>query len=49
MVRNPFETVTVKAKIQNILDEKIEIEQGGIVTFEEKPGTQYALSVEWRY
>ncbi|MEQ8858564.1 MAG: TonB-dependent receptor [Pseudomonadales bacterium] len=45
----PYETVTVKAKVQNILDDEIEIEQGGIVTFLEKPGTQFAVSFEWRY
>ena len=45
----PYETVTVKAKIQNILDEEIEIEQDGVTTFLEKPGTQYAVSFEWRY
>lgn len=45
----PFENAVVKAKVQNILDESIEIEQAGITAFEEKPGTQFAISFEWNY
>ena len=45
----PSETLTVKAKLQNILDETIEIQRAGVVTFEEKPGAQISASVQWAF
>ena len=43
----PTDTITVKAKVQNILQEKIEIERQGVVTFEEDPGSTFAISFQW--
>ena len=43
----PTETVTVKAKVQNLLGEEIEIERAGVVTFAEDPGMQFGLSFSW--
>jgi outer membrane receptor protein involved in Fe transport len=43
----PTDSLTFKAKAQNILGEKIEIERQGVLTFEEDPGTTYVLSVQW--
>lgn len=41
------ETLTFKLKALNLLDETITIERGGVVTYEEDPGTSYSLSFEW--
>lgn len=43
----PTDALTFKAKAQNILGEKVEIEREGVLTFEEDPGTTYVLSVQW--
>jgi outer membrane receptor protein involved in Fe transport len=43
----PTDTITVKAKVQNILGEKIEIERSGVTTFEEDPGSTFAISFQW--
>jgi hypothetical protein len=43
----PTDTITFKAKAQNVLGEKIEIERAGILTFEEDPGTSFAIGVQW--
>ena len=40
---------TVKFKVQNLLDETIEIERAGVVTFAEKPGTTVALKVKYDF
>ena len=45
----PTETLSVKAKLRNILDQTIEIQRESIVTFEEDPGPAIALSVKWEY
>jgi len=44
----PTDAITVKAKVQNILQEKIEIEREGVVTFEEDPGSTFAISFQYR-
>jgi len=44
----PTDTITVKAKVQNLLQEKIEIEREGVVTFEEDPGSTFAISFQYR-
>jgi hypothetical protein len=36
----PTDTITLKLKAQNLLDESITIERNGIVTYEEDPGFQ---------
>jgi len=43
----PTERITVKAKAQNLLGEKIEIKRGNVTTFEEDPGTVVSLSMSW--
>ena len=43
----PTENFTLKAKVQNLLGEEIEIERAGVMTFAEDPGTQISLSFSW--
>jgi len=43
----PTDTMTVKFKALNLLGETITIERGGVVTYEEDPGTTVALSFQW--
>ena len=43
----PTDRLTLKAKVQNLLGEKIEIERAGVVTFEEDPGQLFSVSVSW--
>jgi TonB-dependent receptor len=43
----PTDTFTIKAKAQNLLQEQIEIERAGVVTFAEDPGSSYSLSFSW--
>lgn len=45
----PTEGLTVKAKVQNILDDAIEIERGGVTTYEEKIGVTFQASVSWEF
>ena len=45
----PTDTITVKAKLKNILDQTVEIQRESIVTFEENPGPAFALSLKWEY
>ena len=45
----PSDDWTVKLKVQNLLDETIEIERAGVVTFAEKPGTAVALRVKYDF
>jgi hypothetical protein len=45
----PTAEVTIKAKLQNLLDESIEIERQDIIVFEEKPGTAFALSAQYKF
>jgi outer membrane receptor protein involved in Fe transport len=45
----PTDAITVKAKAQNILGDKITIERGGVQTFEEEPGTSFAVGVQWSF
>ena len=45
----PTATITVKAKLRNILDQAVEIEREGIVTFSERPGTTASVSFKWEY
>jgi hypothetical protein len=41
--------LTVKAKVQNLLDESIEIERGGVTTYAADIGRTYGLSLSWEY
>lgn len=43
----PTDTMTIKAKAQNILGEEIEIEREGVTTFFEDPGSSFSLSFQW--
>jgi outer membrane receptor protein involved in Fe transport len=45
----PTEQISVKAKIQNLLDEAVEVEREGVTTFEEDIGRTFALSVSWDF
>ncbi|MCB1645399.1 MAG: TonB-dependent receptor [Pseudomonadales bacterium] len=45
----PTDTITVKAKVQNLLDETIRLEQSGVEVFEETPGISYAVSFNWTF
>ena len=43
----PTDTMTVKLKAQNLLNETVTIERQGIVVFEQDPGINYSLSFSW--
>ena len=45
----PTQEMTVKAKLQNLLDESIEIERKGVTVFEEQPGTNFSLSAQYKF
>jgi TonB-dependent receptor len=45
----PNDNWIVKLKAQNLLDETIEIERAGVVTFSEQPGTSIALQVKYDF
>ena len=45
----PTDYWTVKLKVQNLLDETIEIERAGVVTFAENPGMAVALKVKYDF
>jgi TonB-dependent receptor len=43
----PTPSLTFKAKAQNLLGDTIQIERAGIRTFEQDPGQNFAMSVQW--
>ncbi|MEX0941857.1 MAG: TonB-dependent receptor [Pseudomonadales bacterium] len=43
----PTESLTLKAKLSNLLNETVTIESLGIETYKEKPGMSFALSLQW--
>ncbi|MDB2416784.1 TonB-dependent receptor [Pseudomonadales bacterium] len=45
----PSDNWTVKLKVQNLLDETIEIERAGVVTYAENPGTAVAVKVKYDF
>lgn len=45
----PSDNWTLKLKAQNILDEDVEIERDGVVTFFESPGTGVAVQVKYDF
>ena len=45
----PTDTITIKVKAQNLLNETITIERSGVTVFEEDPGTTLALSVLFEF
>lgn len=45
----PTEQMTLKLKIQNLLDEEIEIQRGSVVVFREKPGMTVSAKVKYSF
>ena len=45
----PMDKLSVKLRAQNILDEKTEIEQGGVVVLEQTVGTNLKLDLTYRF
>ena len=45
----PTEQITVKIKAQNLLDEAITINRGGLGVFEEKPGMAISASAKYDF
>lgn len=45
----PTESITMKAKLGNILDGTVEIEREGIVVFRERLGSSASLSFKWEH
>ncbi|HSD68427.1 MAG TPA: TonB-dependent receptor [Woeseiaceae bacterium] len=43
----PTESMTLKLKAQNILDESTTIERAGVTVFEEEPGQTFSISFSW--
>ncbi|MDA0271910.1 MAG: TonB-dependent receptor [Proteobacteria bacterium] len=43
----PRDEIVLQFKARNLLDETVEMERGGVLTFEEKPGVSVAMSFEW--
>jgi TonB-dependent receptor len=43
----PTDTVTIKFKAQNLLNEATTIERDGVVVFEEEPGQSFGISLSW--
>ena len=43
----PTDTMTLKFKARNIMQETVTIQREGIVVFEEDPGTTFSLSFNW--
>jgi len=43
----PTDTMTLKIKAQNLLDDTITIEREGVVVFEEDPGSTFSIAFTW--
>ena len=43
----PTDTITLKIKAQNLLDESVRIERAGVLVFEEEPGSTFSISFNW--
>ena len=43
----PIDTLTLKFKVKNLLDESVVIERQGVTTFEEFPGLAAAIDLNW--
>jgi TonB-dependent receptor len=43
----PTDSITLKLKAQNLLGEKLEIERGGVISYEEDPGSTFSASMSW--
>lgn len=45
----PSEYLTLKTKLQNLLDEEIQIEREGVTVFSEKVGVGASMSLKWQF
>jgi outer membrane receptor protein involved in Fe transport len=45
----PTEALSIKLRLQNILDEQLEIEQGGVTTLEQTVGSVIKLDLAYRF
>ena len=45
----PVEAMTLRFRLQNLLDEQLEIEQGGVTTLEQTVGTNIKLDLTYRF
>ena len=45
----PVEAMTIKLRLQNLLDEQLEIEQAGVTTLEQSVGTVVKLDLSYRF
>ncbi len=45
----PTDTIQIKAKWQNMLQETIDIERDGVLTFTEDPGANYSVSFQYQF
>jgi len=45
----PLDTITVKVKLKNLLDEEKTIEQDGVETFNRTVGSSASIGVKWEY
>jgi TonB-dependent receptor len=45
----PTEAMTIKLRLQNLLDEQLEIEQGGVTTLEQTVGSVVKLDLSYRF
>jgi len=45
----PTEAMTIKLRLQNLLDEQLEIEQGGVTTLEQTVGSVIKLDLAYRF
>src|SRR5690606_26423481 len=43
------DSITIKAKLKNLLDESITLEQGGVEIYEEEKGLAGSLAVQWQF
>jgi hypothetical protein len=43
----PSDRVSVKFRIQNLLDERLEIEQSGVTVIEQNVGATAKIDVQW--
>ena len=45
----PTDSLTIKAKAQNVLRQKVEIQRADVKTFEENPGSTISLSASYKF
>jgi len=45
----PTDTLSLKLRLQNLLDEQIEIEQGGVIVLEQTVGMTTKLDLSYRF